>query len=67
VISVILTIVAGVLFMIAGALLRYGINNIYGGPCDWRGVASLWLGFIPFAAGLLILIFHVFPLSGGCK
>jgi hypothetical protein len=48
------------LFFVSVVLLNYGIANIYDGPTDWRGPASLWVGFIPFAAGFLIFAFCVF-------
>jgi hypothetical protein len=49
------------LVLIAPVFVKYGLRNIYDGPCDWRGVTSLWVGFVPFAAGFLNFVFYVFP------
>jgi hypothetical protein len=45
-------VVGLLLLLISAKFLQYGIWNIYDGPCNWRGVASLWIGWVPFAVGL---------------
>ena len=49
-------IVALILLLISAILLKYGIWNLYDGPCDWRSVACLVGGWFPFVAGLWILL-----------
>jgi len=56
----ILFIVSLVLFLVSAIFLKYGIWNLYDGPCDWRVVASLIIGWFPFAVGVYLLVYGVF-------
>lgn len=47
--------------LISAVFVKYGTWNLYHGPCDWRGVSSLWIGWVPFAIGCLIFVSCVFP------
>ncbi len=49
-------VVALVLLPISAILLKYRIWNLYDGPCDWRSVACLVGGWIPFTAGRWIVL-----------
>ena len=40
--------------LISAIFLKYGIWNIYNGSCDWRGVSSIWIGWMPFVVDLSI-------------
>ena len=56
-------VVLGTLFLLTSLVfLNYGIANIFDGPCDWRGPASLWIGWFPFVFGLWIFAYRVFGL-----
>jgi hypothetical protein len=57
--TAILTILALLLLVVAAVLLNYGIWNLYEGPCDWRSTACVIGGWVPFTAGLWILLFRV--------
>ncbi len=54
--------VAALFLAVSAKLLTYGVWNIYDGPQDWRGPASLIVGWFPFSAGVWILLLGVLRL-----
>jgi hypothetical protein len=45
-----------ILLLISAKLLEYGLWNLYDGPCDWRSIVCLLIGWVPFTAGFYLLL-----------